>query len=94
MPDDLRTRIAKTLYRQFGPSLGAHPDGWERETFTTQDTFMDDADAVLAAMCLERESRDDLSRPFHRYVTEWLPDQEPASDQAACVVDIRTGKRI
>jgi len=47
---DLRTRIAKTLHRLYGPSLGAHPDGWDREPSGTQGMFLDDADAVVAVI--------------------------------------------
>lgn len=47
MPDDLRTRIGKTLHRLYGPSLGAHPDGWEREPGGTREMYLEDADAVI-----------------------------------------------
>jgi len=58
---DLRTRIAKTLHLLYGPSLGAHPDGWDREPSGTQGMFLDDADAVVAVIlghgceCVEEE---------------------------------------
>ena len=38
---DLRTRIAKTLHRLYGPSLGAHPDGWDREPGGTQEMYLE-----------------------------------------------------
>lgn len=47
---DLRTRIAKTLHRLYGPSLGAHPDGWDREPGGTQEMYLNDADAVIAEL--------------------------------------------
>lgn len=54
MPDDLRTRIAKALHRLYGPSLGAHPDGWDREPRATHEMYLADADAVLAELGLRQ----------------------------------------
>ena len=58
---DLRTRLAKTLHRLYGPSLGAHPWGWDCEPKGTQGMFLDDADALVAVIlghgceCVEEE---------------------------------------
>ena len=52
---DLRTRIAKILHQRFGPSLGAHPSGWDREPYGTQDMYLADADAVIATLGLRQE---------------------------------------
>jgi len=49
---DLRTRLAKTLHRLYGPSLGAHPWGWDCEPKGTQGMFLDDADAVIRELRL------------------------------------------
>lgn len=86
MSDSLRDRIAQVLHRRFGPSLGAGHDGWDREPKATQDMYREDADAVIAALGLRRESNqaesgmDEMGVTYrtegrHRYVTEWQPDE-------------------
>ena len=57
MPDDLRTRIAKVLHRLYGPSLGAHPWGWDCEPQATRDMYLNDADAVIRELGLRIKTR-------------------------------------
>ena len=77
---DLRTRLAKTLHRLYGPSLGAHPWGWDCEPKGTQGMFLDDADAVIRELRIEKEFGCGTSDPrhgcrcSHRYATEWETD--------------------
>lgn len=74
---DLRTRIAKTLHRLYGPSLGAHPDGWDREPQATRDMYLNDADAVIRELRLkpvEGTVSQFEGRTYHRYITDWLAD--------------------
>ena len=69
---DLRTRIAKALYGQIispVPLFDSQPD-------EVKDAWLKDADAVIAALGLKKESEmalDDTYKviPMHRYVTEW-----------------------
>ena len=68
---DLRTRIAKTLHRLYGPSLGAHPDGWDREPGGTQEMYLEDADAVIRELGLQYERSEWPFDGKHRFVTEW-----------------------
>jgi hypothetical protein len=55
---DLRTRIAKVLHHRFGPSLGASPDGWDREPKATQEFYLTDADAVISELGLKHYCRE------------------------------------
>ena len=76
MADDLRTRIGKLLHRVYGPSLGAHPDGWDREPGGTQKMYLEDADAVIAELGLERQEHYDPDCDHYRYVTDWIAADE------------------
>lgn len=77
VPDDLRTRIAKTLHRLYGPSLGAHPDGWDREPGGTREMYLEDADAVIRELGAFKEDGEcsycHAQLPGCRYVTDWEP---------------------
>lgn len=80
MTDSLRDKIARVLHRIYGPCLGAHPDGWDREPRATQDMYREDADAVIRELGLRQEVEILPRRSWrptnqkHRYVTEWSAD--------------------
>lgn len=74
MPDDLRTRIAKTLQRLYGPSLGAALQ-WDSEPKRIKQMYLDDADAVIGELRLKRTDGPLKGTPVHRYVTDWMPDE-------------------
>lgn len=71
---DLRTRIAKVLHRQFGPSLGAAEGGWDDEPRATQEQYRQDADAVIAELGLYQVRQQGPYNFMARYVTDWKAD--------------------
>jgi hypothetical protein len=82
MSDDLRTRIAKVLHRQYGPSLGAAEGGWDRETAATQETYCADADAVIAELGLWQQWSN-WHPGYYRWVTDWRVNEPTPPSQSS-----------
>ena len=77
MPDNLRDRIAAALYERHYRLDGRPSDlTFDDLEPAIRDVYLSDADAVIAALGLKKDSEmalDDDYRvvPMHRYVTEW-----------------------
>lgn len=69
---DLRARIAAVLYERSVRRAGLDL----RWATLTQDVvkqfWLDDADAVIAAVGLERQAHYDPDCDYYRYVTDWI----------------------
>ena len=57
MTDDLRTRLAKTLYQRFAPQIGLADAEWDDEHSVSQQMWMEDAEAVIRELNLQEEIR-------------------------------------
>ena len=79
MSDNLRTRIAAALYARAIERLGWNRS-WDNLGAPSQQLWLDDADAVIRELGLQREKNLPLGderfhQPMHRYVTEWTTDE-------------------
>ena len=77
---DLRTRIAKALFRH-----GFEYLVWEDESDELRNVLLDEADAVIAELGLRKQEQtgeivniiegDGINYSRHRYITEWTTDE-------------------
>ncbi|MFM8798690.1 MAG: hypothetical protein ACKODT_07015, partial [Fluviibacter sp.] len=78
----LRDRIAAALFNVDNGGIVAYLETDEPEILDTDRVidgtinFAELADAVIAALGLERQAHYDTDCRYHRYVTEWEPDDE------------------
>ena len=75
MTDDLRTRIAAVLYRLWRERF-PRSDRWEELADDEREPWLTDADAVIRELGLKRTDGPLKSTPVHRYVTEWMPNND------------------
>jgi len=78
MTDDLRARIAKVLHERFGPSLGAHPDGWDREPDHSREMYLEDADAVIRQLDLATACGSGCMWQIPNRIEDMTPQQREA----------------